>query len=115
MGGWRGSADRARLHRNSLLTGNFTGNFAILRLREPISQPETTALQRLVAQFPEQINRENFSKIREDVGWISELCGKIDHVRIASRRASLRATLYRVQDMMSALKSARSRSGFSKA
>jgi hypothetical protein len=28
--GWRRSADRTRLHANSLLTGNFTGNFAIL-------------------------------------------------------------------------------------
>src|SRR6202048_618059 len=27
--GWRRSADRTRLHANSLLTGNFTGNFAI--------------------------------------------------------------------------------------
>jgi hypothetical protein len=37
MPGWRRSADRTRLHANSLLTGNFTGNFAILRLRQPIS------------------------------------------------------------------------------
>jgi hypothetical protein len=28
--GWRRSADRTRLQENSLLTGNFTGNFAIL-------------------------------------------------------------------------------------
>src|ERR1035437_638280 len=27
--GWRRSADRTRLHANSLLTGNFTGNFSI--------------------------------------------------------------------------------------
>ena len=32
MAGWRRSADHTRLHWNSLLTGNFTGNFAILRL-----------------------------------------------------------------------------------
>ena len=38
MPGWRRSADRTRLHANSLLTGNFTGNFAILGLREPISE-----------------------------------------------------------------------------
>ena len=43
--GWRRSDDRARLHANSVLTGNFTGNFAISRLREPISWLETTALQ----------------------------------------------------------------------
>jgi hypothetical protein len=30
LAGWRRSADRTRLHTNSLLTGNFTGNFAIL-------------------------------------------------------------------------------------
>ena len=29
--GWRRSADRAGLHANSLLTGNFTGKFAISR------------------------------------------------------------------------------------
>lgn len=34
--GWRRSADRARLRPNCLLTGNFTGNFAILRLRDMI-------------------------------------------------------------------------------
>jgi hypothetical protein len=35
--GWRRSADRTRLRANSLLTGNFTGNFAISRLPGPIS------------------------------------------------------------------------------
>jgi hypothetical protein len=32
LGGWRRSADRTRLHTNSLLTGNFTGNLAISEL-----------------------------------------------------------------------------------
>jgi hypothetical protein len=32
LAGWRRSADRTSLRRNSLLTGNFTGNFAILGL-----------------------------------------------------------------------------------
>jgi hypothetical protein len=32
MAGWRRSADRTRLHANSLLTGNLTGNFAVLGL-----------------------------------------------------------------------------------
>ena len=36
LAGWRGSADRTRLQANSLLTGNFTGNFAILGLRDTI-------------------------------------------------------------------------------
>jgi hypothetical protein len=35
--GWRRSGDRTRLHANSLLTGNFTGNFAISGLPRPIS------------------------------------------------------------------------------
>ena len=35
--GWRRSADRTCLHQNSLLTGNFTGNFAVSRLPRPIS------------------------------------------------------------------------------
>jgi hypothetical protein len=34
--GWRRSADRARLQPDSLLTGIFTGNFAILTLKGPI-------------------------------------------------------------------------------
>jgi hypothetical protein len=34
--GWRRSADRTRLHNNSLLTGNFTGNFVILERCGPI-------------------------------------------------------------------------------
>ena len=36
LAGWRRSADRTRLHANSLLTGNFTGNFAISGLLRPI-------------------------------------------------------------------------------
>jgi hypothetical protein len=34
--GWRRSADRTRLRANSLLTGNFTGKFAILGRSETI-------------------------------------------------------------------------------
>jgi hypothetical protein len=47
--GWRRSADRARLRANSLLTGNFTGNFAILGAPSRFFQQETAALQRLFA------------------------------------------------------------------
>jgi hypothetical protein len=65
MPGWRRSADRTRLHANSLLTGNFTGKFAILVPQKPISLHETAVLQRLFDQFPTQINRENISKNRE--------------------------------------------------
>jgi hypothetical protein len=35
--GWRRSADRTCLQPNSLLTGNFTGKFAILGLSDAIS------------------------------------------------------------------------------
>jgi hypothetical protein len=61
MPGWRRSADRTRLHANSLLTGKF----AILVPQKPISLHETAVLQRLFDQFPTQINRENISKNRE--------------------------------------------------
>jgi hypothetical protein len=50
---------------NSLLTGNFTGNFSILRLYGPISEQESAVLQSLLGQFPTQINRENISVNRE--------------------------------------------------
>jgi hypothetical protein len=56
--GWRRSADRARLHAISLLSGNLTGKFAILRHRETVLEQETAVLQRLFTQFPTQINRE---------------------------------------------------------
>ena len=62
LAGWRRSADRTRLHANSLLTGNFKGNFAILVPQKPILLHETAVLQRLFDQFPTQINRKNISK-----------------------------------------------------
>ena len=34
LDGWRRSADRAGLQRNSLLSGNFTGNFTLSGLQE---------------------------------------------------------------------------------
>jgi hypothetical protein len=43
--GWRRSADRAGLRANSLLTGNFTGNFAILGLQTLLLISETAGLQ----------------------------------------------------------------------
>src|SRR5258708_21089072 len=62
--GWRRSADRTRLHANSLLTGNFTGNFAISGLQDAVSTQEAAVPQPLLAQFPTRINRENISKNR---------------------------------------------------
>jgi hypothetical protein len=63
--GWRCSADRTRLHEISLLSGNLTGNFAILRQLETVLAQETAVLQPLIEQFPTQINREIISEIRE--------------------------------------------------
>jgi hypothetical protein len=65
IAGWRRSADRARLHVISLLSGNLTGNFAILRHLETVLAQETAVLQPLITQFPLQINREIISRNRE--------------------------------------------------
>jgi hypothetical protein len=43
--GWRRSADRTRLRCNPLLTGNFTGNFAILARHESLLLQETAVPQ----------------------------------------------------------------------
>ena len=72
VAGWRRSAHRTRLHRYSLLTGNFTGNFAILGPCEPSSMQDTAVLQRFLAQFPKQIIREKISKNKEFLGAIRE-------------------------------------------
>jgi hypothetical protein len=47
--GWGGSADRTGLHANSLLTGNFTGNFAVLAPKEAIWEQEAAVPQSLFA------------------------------------------------------------------
>jgi hypothetical protein len=65
LAGWRRSADSTRLHKNSLLTGNFTGNFTILDLWGPVSPLETAALQALLRQFPAKTNREIISGNRD--------------------------------------------------
>jgi hypothetical protein len=63
--GWRRSGIRTGLQPNSLVSGNFTGNFAILRLRDTIWYEEAPALQPLLDQFPTQIIRENILRIRD--------------------------------------------------
>jgi hypothetical protein len=63
--GWRRSADRTCLHAISLLSGNLTGNFTILRHLETVLAQEPAVLQPLIEQFPTQINREIISEIRE--------------------------------------------------
>jgi site-specific DNA recombinase len=56
--GWRRSADRTCLQANSLETGNFTRNLAILAARRPDHGPENAVVQRLLSQFPVPTNRE---------------------------------------------------------
>jgi hypothetical protein len=65
LAGWRRSADRTSLQANSLVSGNFTGNFAILVSQKPISLHETAVLQRLLVKFPTRIIRENNLKNKE--------------------------------------------------
>ena len=50
---------------NFLLTGDFTGKFAIPDPKMPILEQETAAPQRFHAQFPKQKNRDIGSGIRE--------------------------------------------------
>jgi hypothetical protein len=70
--GWRRSADRTSLQANSLVSGNFTGNFAILGLRDTILCQETAALQPLLEQFPTQIISENILENSEFSNGIRE-------------------------------------------
>jgi hypothetical protein len=63
--GWRGSADRTRLQANSLLTGNFIRNFAFSGRSEANSLQETAVLQRFIAHFPKQVNKEKITDNRE--------------------------------------------------
>jgi hypothetical protein len=63
--GWRRSAHRARLHLNSLQTGNFTGKITISGGKTTIVQQKTTVPQGLFSEFPKQTIREIFSKNRE--------------------------------------------------
>ena len=62
---WRRSADRTRLHENSLLTGNFTGKITILWLSGSVSGQERPVPQRFFAKFPTQRNREIILDNRE--------------------------------------------------
>jgi len=63
--GWRCSADRAGLLQNSLLTGNFTGNFAKSGPQDWSILQETAVPQPFLSQFPTQNNREKIRKNRE--------------------------------------------------
>ena len=70
--GWRRSADRTSLQANSLVSGNFTGNFAILVSQKPISLHETAVLQPLIVKFPTRIIRENNLENKEFQNGIRE-------------------------------------------
>jgi hypothetical protein len=70
--GWRRSADRACLQANSLVSGNFTGNFAILGLRDTIWVPRNRCAAPLIEQFPTEINRKNILENRESFSDIRE-------------------------------------------
>jgi hypothetical protein len=59
------------------VSGNFTGNFAILGLRDTLWYQETAALQPLLEQFPTQIIRENILRIREFLNGIRKLQASI--------------------------------------
>jgi hypothetical protein len=63
--GWRRSADRTCLRPNSLQTGNFSGNFAILALHEGLRARKIPVLQAFLLGFPAQVNREEISRNRE--------------------------------------------------
>jgi hypothetical protein len=65
MRGWRRSADRTGLPRNSLQTGNFTGKFEIWACQETSSKQETPALQAFLGELPGPVNRENLCPSRE--------------------------------------------------
>jgi hypothetical protein len=65
LAGWRRSADCTCLHANSLVTGNFTGNFAIPGRWETVLEQETAVPQSLLGQFPTRIIRENNLKNKE--------------------------------------------------
>jgi hypothetical protein len=50
---------------NSLVTGKFTGNFAISRLLEIGSQLKKAVPQGLFAKLPKKTNRVDFANIRD--------------------------------------------------
>jgi hypothetical protein len=79
MPGWRRSADRTRLRLNSLLTGNFTGNFHVLADFNQFLSPEVAVPQGLLDKFPMPVNRELFEKNRESKSVNRELFS--DNVR----------------------------------
>jgi hypothetical protein len=66
----------------SLVSGNFTGNFAILGFRYAIEYQKTPALQPLLEQFPTQIISENILKNSEFSNGIRDLLLKNPQIRM---------------------------------
>jgi len=64
--------------RNSHLLGNFTGNFAFLATFWVIRLQFVTQIQTVSSNFPKQINRECFRRIRELKFGISETRSAIE-------------------------------------
>jgi hypothetical protein len=75
--GWRSSGIRTCLRANSLLTGNFTGKFAVLGVWETISEPETAVPQRLFEHFPysdeqgKQFEEQGIFRKQQGIRWNS--------------------------------------------
>jgi hypothetical protein len=65
-------ADRTRLQRNSLQTGNFTGNFAEISLSQTSVAQETPEPQRLFSGFPSRFIREIIGENRDSSALIRE-------------------------------------------
>jgi hypothetical protein len=58
--GWQRSADRTRLHLNSLQTGNFTGKITISGLKATILKQKTTVPQGLLANSLSKLSGKFF-------------------------------------------------------
>lgn len=58
---------------DSLLTGNFTGKFAIPDPKMPILEQETAAPQRLLEQFPKQKTGKKFARTGNICQWNREI------------------------------------------
>jgi hypothetical protein len=73
LNGWRCSAAQPNLRQISLLTGNFTGNFAYFACERLTLMREAPLLQALLEQFPAKPIRENNLKSRESTAASWEL------------------------------------------
>jgi hypothetical protein len=82
--GWRRSADRTRLQANSLLTGNFTGNFAIFGPFDPNPKRKPAAPQ----LFSSSSLRSLTGKTFRITGKESAVSGNLIKARRLSKRTA---------------------------